>query len=43
MTLFNNFEREWGVGVFLGVGIISRGYGISNLIAYILQMVWSMC
>ena len=29
MILCNNFQGKWGVVVFLGVGIFSRGYGIS--------------
>jgi len=27
MTLCNNFQRKWGVGVFSEVGVFSRGYG----------------
>ena len=29
MILCNNFQGKWGVVVFFGVGIFSRGYGIS--------------
>ena len=28
MTLCNNLQQKWGVGVFSGVGIFSRDYGI---------------
>ena len=32
MTLCNNFQRKWGVGIFSGVGVFSRGYSTSTML-----------
>jgi len=32
MTLCNNFQRKWGVGIFSGVGVFSRGYSTSTVL-----------